>query len=228
MWETRVQSLGQEDLLEKEMATHSSSLAWEIPWTEEPGRLQSMGLQRVGHNWVTSLAFLAHNASAPIKLNKCNRLSHCHSIPQCIASDQGTYIIANEVWLWIHVPRTHWSLIWSCEDSVTFSADDNLLWGWSTVLHDVSNQWLTCSQDSWKSRVKMIITRKATPWTSLVVQWLRLWALKAGGLGSIPDQGTRSHTLQLCICKLQLEDPACHDEERRAQVLQWRPVRSNK
>ena len=50
MWETRVQSLGQEDLLEKVMATHSSSLAWEIPWTEEPGRLQSMGLQRVGHN----------------------------------------------------------------------------------------------------------------------------------------------------------------------------------
>jgi len=47
--ETRVQSLGQEDLLEKEMATHSSILAWKIPWTEEPGRLQSMGLQRVGH-----------------------------------------------------------------------------------------------------------------------------------------------------------------------------------
>ena len=47
--ETRVQSLGQEDL-EKEMATHSSILAWKIPWTEEPGRLQSMGLQRVGHD----------------------------------------------------------------------------------------------------------------------------------------------------------------------------------
>ena len=45
MWETWVQSLGQEDLLEKEMATHSSILAWKIPWTEEPGRLQSMGLQ---------------------------------------------------------------------------------------------------------------------------------------------------------------------------------------
>ena len=42
-WETRVQSLGQEDPLEKEMATHSSTLAWKIPWTEEPGRLQSMG-----------------------------------------------------------------------------------------------------------------------------------------------------------------------------------------
>ena len=50
MQETRVQSLGQEDLLEKEMATHSSILAWKIPWTEEPGRLQSMGLQRVGHD----------------------------------------------------------------------------------------------------------------------------------------------------------------------------------
>ena len=50
MQETRVQSLGLEDPLEKEMATHSSILAWEVPWTEEPGRLQSMGLQRVGHN----------------------------------------------------------------------------------------------------------------------------------------------------------------------------------
>ena len=48
--ETRVQSLGQEDLLEKEMATHSSFLAWKTPWMEEPGRLQSMGLQRVGHD----------------------------------------------------------------------------------------------------------------------------------------------------------------------------------
>ena len=48
--ETWVQFLGQEDPLEKGMATHSSILAWRIPWTEEPGRLQSMGLQRVGHN----------------------------------------------------------------------------------------------------------------------------------------------------------------------------------
>ena len=50
MWETWVQSLGWEDLLEKEMATHSSILAWKIPWMEEPGRLQSMGSQRVGHD----------------------------------------------------------------------------------------------------------------------------------------------------------------------------------
>ena len=50
MQETRVQSLGWEDPLEKEMATHSSILAWRIPWTKEPGRLQSMGSQRVRHN----------------------------------------------------------------------------------------------------------------------------------------------------------------------------------
>ena len=55
--ETWVQSLGRENLLEKEIAVHSSILAWKIPWMEEPGRLQSMGLQRVGHNWVTSLHF---------------------------------------------------------------------------------------------------------------------------------------------------------------------------
>ena len=48
--ETHVQSLGQEDPLEKKMATHSSILAWRIPWTEEPGGLQSMGLQRVVHD----------------------------------------------------------------------------------------------------------------------------------------------------------------------------------
>ena len=50
MQETRIQSLGREEPLEKEMATHSSTVAWEIPWMEDPGRLQSMGLQRVGHD----------------------------------------------------------------------------------------------------------------------------------------------------------------------------------
>ena len=50
MWETLVQSLGQEDLLEKEMATHSITLAWKIPRTDEPSRLQSMESQRVGHD----------------------------------------------------------------------------------------------------------------------------------------------------------------------------------
>ena len=55
MRETQVQSLGWEDLLEKKMATHSSTLAWKIPWMEKHDRLQSMGSQRVGHDRATSL-----------------------------------------------------------------------------------------------------------------------------------------------------------------------------
>ena len=56
MQETRVQSLDWEDPLEKEMATHSRTIAWKIPWMEEPGRLQSMRLQRVGHDRATSIS----------------------------------------------------------------------------------------------------------------------------------------------------------------------------
>ena len=56
MRETWVWYLGQEDPLEKEMAAHTSTLAWKIPWTEEPGRLQPKGSQRVWHNWATSLS----------------------------------------------------------------------------------------------------------------------------------------------------------------------------
>ena len=58
MWETQVRSLDREDPLEKEMAIHSSTPAWKIPWMEDPGRLRSMGSQRVGHDWATSLSLL--------------------------------------------------------------------------------------------------------------------------------------------------------------------------
>ena len=57
-WESRVRSLGRDDPLEKEMATHYSIRAWRIPWMEEPGGLQSMGSQRVRHDWATSLSLL--------------------------------------------------------------------------------------------------------------------------------------------------------------------------
>ena len=57
MWETRVRSLSREDLLEKEMAIHSSTTAWKIPWTEEPGRLQSMGSQRVRQDRLSDFTF---------------------------------------------------------------------------------------------------------------------------------------------------------------------------
>ena len=68
MQETRVRSLVLEDPLEKEMATHSSILAWKIPWTEEPGWLLSMGSQRVRHNWATSLF-----SKSPIQIWNTNR-----------------------------------------------------------------------------------------------------------------------------------------------------------
>ena len=66
--EAQVQSLSWEDLLEEEMATHSNILAWEIPWTEEPGRLQSTGSQRVKHNWgikLTGTLFLPTTQPGP-------------------------------------------------------------------------------------------------------------------------------------------------------------------
>ena len=62
MQETQVLSLGWEDILKKGMATHFSILAWRIPWTEEPGRLQSMGSQRVRHDWATNTFTLPHYA----------------------------------------------------------------------------------------------------------------------------------------------------------------------
>ena len=65
MWESWVQSLGWEDPLEKEMAIHSCFLAWRIPWTEEPGGLQSTRSQRVGHDWATSLS-LSRGIRVPI------------------------------------------------------------------------------------------------------------------------------------------------------------------
>ena len=67
MWETWVHSLGWEDLLEKEMATYSSILAWKIPWTEEPGGLLSMGSLRVGRDWATSLS-LSHASKVKLKI----------------------------------------------------------------------------------------------------------------------------------------------------------------
>ena len=58
--ETQVQSVGREDPLEKEMVTHSSILAWKIPWTEEPGKLQCRGLQRLRHDWATKHIAYVH------------------------------------------------------------------------------------------------------------------------------------------------------------------------
>ena len=74
MQETQVWSLGWEDPLEKEMAAHSSTLAWKTPWTEESGRLQSMGLQKVRHDWATSLSLFT--CSIPLQVFNIWRICH--------------------------------------------------------------------------------------------------------------------------------------------------------
>ena len=78
MWETRLWPLGWEDTLEKEMAIHSSTIAWKIRWIEEPGRLQSMGSQRVGHNWATSLLLRYNTHTTIVMLSKCTVYGFYH------------------------------------------------------------------------------------------------------------------------------------------------------
>ena len=77
MQETRVRSLGWEDPLEKEMAAHSNILAWKIPWTEEPGRLPSMGSQRVRHDWATSHSHGNLHVLAEMKCRHLETLLSC-------------------------------------------------------------------------------------------------------------------------------------------------------
>ena len=79
---TQVRSLGWEDPLEKEMTTHPSTLTWKIPWTEEHGRLQSMGSQRVRHDWATSLNM--QGASMGIEIQQ---LSKPVKIPSFMRTD---------------------------------------------------------------------------------------------------------------------------------------------
>ena len=98
---TWVQSLGQEDPLEKEMATHFSTLAWKIPWTEEPGRLQSMGSQRVGHDWVTSLSLSVKAMIFPVVMYGCE--SWTIKKAECWRMD------AFELYCWRRLLRVPWT-----------------------------------------------------------------------------------------------------------------------
>ena len=81
MRETWVQSLGREDLLQKEMTTHSSILAWKIPWMEEPGGLQSMGSQRVGHDWATTLTQLLYSTVVVFAIHAHESATGVHVSP---------------------------------------------------------------------------------------------------------------------------------------------------
>ena len=124
MQETQVPSLGRENPLEKEMATHSSILAWRIPWTEEPGGLQSTGSQRVGHNWATSLslsffpltssigitsekAMAPHSSTLAWKIpwtEETGRLQSMGSLSRARLSDF--------TFTFFHVLESHWEKYW--------------------------------------------------------------------------------------------------------------------
>ena len=81
IWETWVQYLGREDPLEKGMATHSSILAWRIPWTEKPGLLQPMGSQRVGHDWMTNTYLLTYDYTVQVR-NRFKGLDLIDRVPE--------------------------------------------------------------------------------------------------------------------------------------------------
>ena len=93
MRETWVRSLHQEDPLEKEMAIHSSIFAWRIPWTEEPGGLQSTGSQRVQHNWVTSLSLSLSVRmkpwTVPLSFLPCKDVRTCGKVVKYLSSNAG-------------------------------------------------------------------------------------------------------------------------------------------
>ena len=120
MWETtRVRSLGREDPLEKEMAPHSSALVWKIPWTEKPGRLQSMGSQRVGHNWATSLSLSITSLAKEFK-----------EFPSCVFS----ILLLHGPWYQMKL-SAHWNQ--TDETGAGYSAIflglwvAHQIWGWS-------------------------------------------------------------------------------------------------
>ena len=91
-WETWVQSLGWEDPLEKQMATHSSILAWKIPWMEEPGRLQSMGSQRVRHDRAASLHQKINSMRSGTQLSYSPL--HFQCLQQCLSQRRHSVSIA--------------------------------------------------------------------------------------------------------------------------------------
>ena len=103
--ETWVRSLSQDDPLEKGIATHSSILAWRIPWREEPGRLQSMESQRVRHDWATSLTHSLNSDKRSTKGTQWNSIYFIlHSVDECLLS--GTKLQGSQhLTCWLIVPK---------------------------------------------------------------------------------------------------------------------------
>ena len=162
MQETWVWSLGWEDPLEKEMATHSSTLAWKIPWTEEPGKLRSMGSQRVGHNWTTSLSFFL----ALFKFPWCGFcLPRGYYLSLCLSLPPSGFVLSlwpDSFWCFpINLPQNYSSM----EDSYT---------GWLARFPDPSlaGSHLAFLTLSLLSSILTFTTTKAIPASAPAKNWV--------------------------------------------------------
>ena len=148
-WETWVWSLGWKEPLEKEMATHSSTLAWKIPWTEEPGRLQSMGSQRMGHDWATSLS-LSHDSKVMLKILQARLQQYVnHELPDVQAGfrkGRGTRDqIANIRWI-IKKAREFQKNIYFCFIDYAKAFDCGKFWKRWEYQTTWTASWETCMQ----------------------------------------------------------------------------------
>ena len=93
MQETWIWSLGQEDPLEEETATHSSTLGWRIPWTKEPGQLQPIGLQRVGHNWIGKYTPPTTLLNSPVSRFSCRNHQNFYINEYVVYKERQLYLI---------------------------------------------------------------------------------------------------------------------------------------
>ena len=165
MWETLVRSLGWEDPLEEEMATHSSILAWRIPWTEEFVRLQSMGLQRVGHKWTIKtftflLILLIFLGASKLQM---------HSIIVCRV---WVFVVQSLRCLWLFV--TPWTV--SCHASLSFTIFWSLLKLMSIMWVMPSNHFILCHPLLLLHSISPSI-RFFSNESALCIRWPKYWSI---------------------------------------------------
>ena len=159
--------------VEKEMATHSSILAWRILGTEEPGGLPSMGSHKVGHDW--------SDLAAAVKVGSAGIESACSMGDLSLIPGLGRSPGEGSDYPF------QYSDLENSMDSIVYGVSKS--WTW---LSDLYLQW---KAELGKSKLNAI--QGCTCGTFLVVQWLRIHTPNAGGLGLIPDQGARSPMLQV-------------------------------
>ena len=143
MQETWVRSLGWEDPLEKEMATYSSILAWKIPWTVKPGRLQSMGSQRVRQQWATSLSLsLTHSSCSYFG---CSEQRGLWNIPE-VNPGQSSYVAATALACWQRFPMRKEKRRWEEETptpQTSYQKCHGMAAGWKRISrHKTIPIWL--------------------------------------------------------------------------------------